>query len=144
MGSNTDGKLGINNAQLQHCNVPTLVEGIFGIKQVSCGMSHSLAVSESGEAYSWGQSFYGALGLGAKDSAQTVENQFSPKLIHLLKEQNVTCVEAGSRHSVFLTITNKVFVCGDANQGQLGLGSNLQDRVMTPTEVQTFQNMKMR
>lgn len=66
MGSNADGKLGINNQKMKQCNVPTLVEGIFNVKQVSCGMSHTLAVTEKGEAYSWGQSFYGALGLSSK------------------------------------------------------------------------------
>jgi X-linked retinitis pigmentosa GTPase regulator len=68
MGSNADGKLGINNPKVKQCNVPTLVEGIYGVKQVSCGMSHTLAVTENGEAYSWGQAFYGALGLNSKNN----------------------------------------------------------------------------
>jgi len=38
-------------------------------------MSHTLAVTEKGEAYSWGQSFYGALGLSSKaTSTQAIEN----------------------------------------------------------------------
>ncbi|MFO0116459.1 MAG: RCC1-like domain-containing protein [bacterium] len=41
------------------------------------------------------------------------------------KGEFVEIVEAGSRHSVFVTQSNKVFSCGDANQGQLGLGTGL-------------------
>jgi hypothetical protein len=36
-------------------------------------------------------------------------------LVMALKNEAVTTVEAGSRHSVFATQSNKVFVCGDAN-----------------------------
>jgi X-linked retinitis pigmentosa GTPase regulator len=64
MGSNADGKLGIGDINKKVCNVPTLVEGIYNIKKVSCGLSHTLAVDNDGRAYSWGQSFYGALGIG--------------------------------------------------------------------------------
>ena len=81
-------------------------------------MSHTLAVTENGEAYSWGQSFYGALGLSPKsNSNQNIENQHSPVLITALKAEFVEIVEAGSRHSVFVTQSNRVLVCGDANQG---------------------------
>jgi alpha-tubulin suppressor-like RCC1 family protein len=145
MGSNADGKLGINNHKLKQCNVPTLVEGIFNVTQVSCGMSHTLAVTENGEAYSWGQSFYGALGLSPKtNSNQNVENQHSPVQITAFKGEFVEIVEAGSRHSVFVTQSNKVFVCGDANQGQLGLGTRLQDRVMIPTEIEVCRGTKVK
>jgi len=61
-----------------------------------------------------------------------------------LKTERVVDVEAGSRHSVFVTASNKVYTCGDANQGQLGLGANLQDRVLTPTLVSTFDGVKMK
>ena len=73
-----------------------------------------------------------------------MENQYSPMLIVSLKGEVVTTVEAGSRHSVFATQSNKVFVCGDANQGQLGLGTNLQDRVMSPTEIESFRGTRMK
>ena len=64
MGSNSDGKLGIGDISKKLCNVPTLVEGIFNIRKVSCGLSHTLALDTEGRSYSWGQSFYGALGVG--------------------------------------------------------------------------------
>jgi alpha-tubulin suppressor-like RCC1 family protein len=63
MGSNTDSKLGIGNSDLRSVNVPTLVDGICNISKVSCGNAHTVALGTDGSAYTWGQAFYGALGL---------------------------------------------------------------------------------
>lgn len=46
-------------------------------------------------------------------------------------------LEAGSRHSIFVTNNNLIYGCGDANQGQLGLGDANRDRVTEPTQVMT-------
>ena len=54
MGSNSCGKLGIGEFDLKFSNVPCLVEDISGIKNVVCGGSHTLALSEDGTVYSWG------------------------------------------------------------------------------------------
>ena len=43
--------------------VPTLVDGICNIVKVAAGNAHTIALGEDGSAYSWGQAFYGALGL---------------------------------------------------------------------------------
>jgi alpha-tubulin suppressor-like RCC1 family protein len=63
MGNNAEGKLGVGSVKSMNCNVPTLVEGIRGIAKVSCGGSHTLALSLTGEAFAWGQAYYGALGI---------------------------------------------------------------------------------
>ena len=68
MGSNVDQKLGLSQQDVRSVNVPTLVDGISGIVKVSAGNSHTLALSEEGTAYSWGQAFYGALGLAKTGS----------------------------------------------------------------------------
>jgi X-linked retinitis pigmentosa GTPase regulator len=85
MGSNADGKLGIGDFNKSVCNVPTLVDGLYGIKKVSCGLSHTLAVSTEGSVYSWGQSFYGALGIGMGSSSSNLENYSSPQLVSALE-----------------------------------------------------------
>lgn len=66
MGSNQDGKLGVADKTIQNSNVPCLVDGLENIVKVSCGLGHSLALNEEGTVYTWGQAFYGALGLGDK------------------------------------------------------------------------------
>ena len=69
MGSNVDCKLGLGNAELRSVNVPTLVDGICNIIKVAAGNAHTLALGSDGKAYSWGQSFYGALGLSQGTSS---------------------------------------------------------------------------
>ena len=46
-------------------NSPVLVEQLQGCKivDISCGGSHTLAVTDSGDVYSWGEGRYGALGV---------------------------------------------------------------------------------
>jgi len=63
MGSNIDSKLGLGNTEIKSVNVPTLVDGICNIIKVSAGNAHTIALGADGSAYTWGQSFYGALGL---------------------------------------------------------------------------------
>jgi alpha-tubulin suppressor-like RCC1 family protein len=69
MGSNVDCKLGLGNQELRSVNVPTLVDGICNIVKVSAGNAHSVALGDDGNAYSWGPSFYGALGLASGKSS---------------------------------------------------------------------------
>ena len=51
------------------------------ISSVKCGPGHSLAISEKGRAYSWGEGFRGKLGLGYSASAGICPNQHFPKQI---------------------------------------------------------------
>jgi len=69
MGSNVDCKLGLGDSELRSTNVPTLVNGICNIVKVGAGNAHTVALGADGVAYSWGQSFYGALGLNSGATA---------------------------------------------------------------------------
>jgi alpha-tubulin suppressor-like RCC1 family protein len=42
---------------------------------ISCGASHTVIFTDEGEAYSWGDGFYGALGQNKQ------ENQYQPGLV---------------------------------------------------------------
>ena len=135
MGSNTDCKLGIGNQDLRQVNVPTLVDGISNILKVATGNSHCLALGADGVAYSWGQSFYGALGL------QGSHNSFSQAFPQRVPIEACSDIAAGGKHSFFVTQSRKVLCCGDANQGQLGLDLESMknfDRITTPTELVQF------
>lgn len=130
MGSNTEGKLGIGSMDVRNCNVPTLVEGIRGVSKVACGGSHTLAMTFEGEAYSWGQSYYGALGV------QSAANVLTPSKVPGLPK--VSDISAGGKHSFFIA-ERRAYCCGDASQGQLGLQlSTGQDRVCHARELLKF------
>jgi len=44
--------------------MPVLVEGVFGIKQISSGSNHTCGLSDAGFAYCWGDNKFGQLGIG--------------------------------------------------------------------------------
>jgi alpha-tubulin suppressor-like RCC1 family protein len=51
------------------------------IIDLQCGQGHSLAITQRGRIYSWGEAFYGQLGLGYADKLGRCLNQNYPKQI---------------------------------------------------------------
>ncbi|XP_072242096.1 secretion-regulating guanine nucleotide exchange factor [Leuresthes tenuis] len=70
--------------------------------------------------HSWGANSYGQLGQGH------VEDQSVPRLCDSTALQNkaVRTVSGGGGHSVVITESGEVFVCGQNHRGQLGVGHN--------------------
>ena len=85
MGSNRCGQLGIRDAQVQQKNSPVLVEQLLGSKivDVSCGGNHTMVVSESGDAFTWGEGRYGALGVPDVET-----DQHRPQKVIFLENAN--------------------------------------------------------
>jgi hypothetical protein len=125
--------------------------------QCSMGHQHAAVKSGTGDVWVWGSGARGQLGLGMISARGTSlpskmplppsstgsvvkvtpSSLFSLRLLpatavssHVIHVQ-VLC---GAAHTVILTSFGKVFVCGAANAGQLGLGS-LQSDVPSPTLV---------
>ncbi|XP_068565986.1 probable E3 ubiquitin-protein ligase HERC4 [Cebidichthys violaceus] len=84
--------------------------------QVACGNSHSLALTNGGDVFSWGLNSHGQLGLGKE-----VMLQYVPDLIGALSGVAVTQISAGATHTLFLTLPGLVYCCGANKSGQLGL-----------------------
>lgn len=57
--------MGIRDTQVKSKSSPVLVEQLAGnsIVDLSCGGNHTVAVTETGEVYAWGEGRYGALGV---------------------------------------------------------------------------------
>ena len=71
---------------------------------IACGVNHTVVVSEIGDAYSWGEGRYGALGI-----VNTESDQFRPQKVIFQENANchvkavkVTQVSAGLKHTAFL------------------------------------------
>lgn len=128
MGSNRDGKLGIDK-QTTSLSKPQLIDfpPQTQIKQISCGWGHSLALDTAGAVFSWGYGKNGALGQGS------FSNCYKPSKVHV-SDSPVLAVECGSQHSGFLTQAGKVLMCGANHNGQLGIGSREDQSVATLVE----------
>lgn len=74
IGSNEFGQLGIGDPKIRFKNSPILVETFvnnldaIGVLSVTCGHNHTVIASLSGHVFAWGQSKYGALGIGGVSS----------------------------------------------------------------------------
>ena len=108
-------------------NIPTKLEEISsqGVRQVAVGAAHVLALSDSGDVYTWGSGGSGQLGLGKK------KPYASPQLVWGMMRKGVRQIAAGDAHSLALTYNGQVFSWGSSKYGQLGHG-NRKTQVRAP------------
>ena len=112
-GFNINGELGIGPNTPTSVSTPVVIPGIEHVRSVSGGFFHSVALTENGEVYAWGNNGFGQFGDGTQQESRT------PKLIM----SGVTAVTAGSQHTLFLKADGTVWGAGLNNFGQLGDGS---------------------
>lgn len=127
MGSNADGRLGLNDRALRNKPTPCLIKALadFKVIQISCGWGHSAALTAEGRVYSWGIGARGALGTG------TTDTEWRP--VHVRVPGKATYIDCGARHTG-IVLSNDLYICGAGDSGQLGTGK--RDQVLTPNKVQ--------
>jgi alpha-tubulin suppressor-like RCC1 family protein len=139
-GENDYGELGntTNNENLFAANpTPTQVSlpGELGpVTQVAAGALHSLAVTSTGQLYTFGNNWAGELGNPA--NYRTEQPNPTPTLVTLPGASGpVTQVAAGGFHSLAVTSTGQLYAFGSNSQGQLGTTSGGFASSPTPTLV---------
>lgn len=121
LGSNSSSCLGVGDAQ--SCLHPRKVEALCkkNVVALACGSGpHVLAVSASGEVYTWGHNGYSQLGSGNTNQG------LIPSLVSSisgLQAKKIIQVACGSHHSLALTDDGEVYAWGYNNCGQIGLGN---------------------
>ncbi|KAJ0407324.1 hypothetical protein P43SY_004752 [Pythium insidiosum] len=103
-----------------------------GIRQISCGFSHSAAVSAEGALFVWGSAVDGKLGVGL------VEDRFeqytaAPLAVKFPGKRSIRFVSCGAAHTGAVSTAGELFMWGSANGGRLGLGPHVRDSVVVPT-----------
>ncbi|XP_074111220.1 RCC1 and BTB domain-containing protein 1 [Cotesia typhae] len=117
-GQNTCGQVGSGISTNQ--NTPRKINsGLAGKKiiQIACGQTSSVAVTNNGEVYAWGNNSVGQLGVG------TYINQLSPQKVTGLNGIVIAKVVCGYSHTMAMSDEGDVYVWGGNGYGQLGLGT---------------------
>jgi alpha-tubulin suppressor-like RCC1 family protein len=115
-GRNNQGQLGdgtvIGRSQMRR---------ISGVTQplisAALGEGHGLAVTHSGQVYTWGDNYFGQLGDGTQVSHHTA--------VILTGLTGITQVAAGDEHSLALRSDGTVWAWGGNQSGQLGDGTKV-------------------
>jgi hypothetical protein len=122
-GNSADGRLGFaGNGTWEF--TPRMIMRELCLK-VCAGSRHSLLLSETGNAFSFGFGRGGRLGHGLQATCV-----YAPTVVNL-PGPVVDCA-AGSQHSAFVTAGGKVYTCGMGGDGRLGTGHK---RGYEPSEV---------
>lgn len=110
-GSNHYGQLGLGPL-LQESPNPQLITALTAkIVDVVCGQYHSIALTSSGQVYTWGWGIHGQLGHG------TCDNEYYPKLLSF--KHKIVQIAAGQAHSLILVDVGKLYGFGSNAFGQL-------------------------
>ena len=118
-GSNCRGQLGMEIGDTVNRWVPMLVTGLQGrdVIGVAAGKHHTICTTADGCAFTWGESMFGALGLGVDKARKHVPTQVKGEL----QSQAIVQVAAGENHSACVTGDGSVYTWGNNAQGQLGV-----------------------
>lgn len=95
------------------------------IHSVSCGLEHTLALTDSGELYSWGVGSNGRLGIGDT-------NDFAiPQIVYQLIDKQIIKISCGNAHNIVMTDKGEIYVWGQNNRGQLGIKNKIDQIIPT-------------
>ena len=91
---------------------PTLLESVRStrFRAISCGFSHSAAVSSDGSLYLWGSSTSGKLGLKVQTNVETYA--VVPTITTFPNPVRIRKVSCGAGHTAALTSDGALYVWG--------------------------------
>ncbi|MBI5407832.1 MAG: thrombospondin type 3 repeat-containing protein, partial [Nitrospirae bacterium] len=119
-GWNESGRLGNGlSGGGYNSNIPVQAIGLSGIKALSAGNGHSLALKNDGTVWAWGWNIFGQLGDGSTSEMN------APVQVSGLSD--VSALAAGYGHSVAVLSDGTVISWGWDGYGQLGNGVTIME-----------------
>ena len=113
-GNNERGKLGLSGTNY-HCSPVLYTNWPDNIVVIKCGVSHTLVLTSNQEVFTCGNNVCGQLG-------RKLATTFDTSLIIVEGLSEITRIECGDYHSMCIDNYENLFVFGDNEYGQLGLG----------------------
>ena len=115
-GNGYDGRLG-HGPDCTERVAPCVVKALKGVRicHISAGSAHSIVLSTTGQAYTFGYGDNGCLGLGDEEKCAVV-----PTLVEGLVGHHIVSASAGTYHTLALQDNGVVWSFGDGEVGNLG------------------------
>jgi alpha-tubulin suppressor-like RCC1 family protein len=126
-GYNNTGELGLGHAGRVFSPAPARLPG--RITDLQGGADFSVALTSSGQVWTWGSNQHGQLGDGSREARR------EPKKVHLPHGSKAASIAAGTDHVVVRTTHGKVLTWGRNHRGQLGVGD--RDDLLSPKTTST-------
>ena len=127
-GRMTYGRVGLGHVDGESRFVPSLVPTLTShrVTAVATGCSHCLAVTDTGEVFSWGLDVFGQCGHGTISRPTAGHAQLTPKRVCAITATGgcwrARNASAGKHHSIVVTETGSVYTFGRGTEGALGHG----------------------
>lgn len=129
-GQNGVGQLGSGDRVDRYA--PAVVNLRDAAVGISAGQSHVLVLLADGTVMSWGSNQDGQLGDG------TNQGRTTPVTVSAPLPATVRAIAAGTRHSLALDVSGRVWAWGNNRAGQLGLGSAGSTAQTVPASIPNF------
>jgi alpha-tubulin suppressor-like RCC1 family protein len=124
-GDNVEGELGTGTSG-GFSDVPVAVTGLRGVKAVSAGVNHCMALLRNGTVRTWGLNTFGELGNGTTGG-------FSAVPVAVSRLSSVIAISDGGQFSLaLLSSSNIVMGWGGNAEGELGTGTTRNSDVPVP------------
>lgn len=93
------------------------------VKDISCGIYHSVCLSTEGKVYTFGRGLFGLLGTGSnRDELIPVENEFLGMIKNENSQNEIVKIDCADEYTVAQTKAGDLYAWGKNNSGQLGIG----------------------
>ena len=137
-GRNDKGQLG--NGDLESTYIPQDITEAFELKEgesivdIALGDSHSIALTNENNVFSWGDNVYDQLGIGYINMSHT-SLPVSVNIPKLQIEENIDDIEASNRYSAIFTSQGRLIMWGENFDGQiLSIGNGTTGSLIDVTD----------
>ena len=139
-GSNQRGQLGrtANSGSAIANPIPQAVAGISNAISVSCGLTHTAILLNTGQVVTFGVNLRGQLGIPTNINT----NNSNPNPIIVPGINNAISVKCGAEFTIILLANGTLVGFGINQRGQLGISTNYgnQNPVFVPTSISDISN----